>query len=383
MLRVNLVHQALPAYRVPVWRELARRPGIDLTVLHARHPKLGSVEPDGFRAQRIRDLSPDPIQMMAYPRLLGLASRSVSDVLVATWTLRSALLVPALLRARASGVGTVLWGHGYSKQERPSKLWLRERQGRLADALVFYDERTAEGFRARHPGYPGAFVAGNTLDLEAIEAARARSAADPEGARRVREELGLADGGPSPERGPVTLHVSRLHDDNGVDLLVEATARVEGMVSLVVGAGPREGDLRRLAERLGVGGRVRFLGDRYSEDELAPLFGVADLFVYPRNIGLSGIHALAHGVPVVTGDDLPSHNPEVHAIEDGVNGALFRHDDAEALAETLRRLHRSPGSLAALAERARANVHRDFPLGRMVDGLEAAIRFAADRRDRA
>ena len=55
----------------------------------------------------------------------------------------------------------------------------------------------------------------------------------------------------------------------------------------------------------------------------------------------------------------------------------------KALAETLRRLHRSPGSLAALAERARANVHRDFPLGRMVDGLEAAIRFAADRRDRA
>ena len=59
----------------------------------------------------------------------------MSDVLVAPWTLRSALLTPAVVRARLAGVGTVLWGHGYSKQERPQKLRWRERQGQRADAL--------------------------------------------------------------------------------------------------------------------------------------------------------------------------------------------------------------------------------------------------------
>ena len=46
MLRVNLLYQALPVYRVPVWRALARRPGIDLTVYHGSTPGLPSVEAD-------------------------------------------------------------------------------------------------------------------------------------------------------------------------------------------------------------------------------------------------------------------------------------------------------------------------------------------------
>ncbi len=373
MLRVNLVHQGLPAYRVPVWRALARRPGIDLTVYHAQKPGLPSVEADGFRAVPIRDRSSNPLRAMVYPKLMGLATRSRSEVLMATWTLRSTLLVPAVLRARMSGVGTVLWGHGYSKRERPSKLWLRERQGLLADALLFYEEKTAADFRARHPRFRGAFVATNTLDLDAIEAARARSVRDPGATLAARQSLGL----PTDERRPIALHVSRLEEDNGVDLLIEATARVEGLITLVVGAGPREPELRELTRQLGVEGRVRFLGDMYEERELAPLFAISSVFVYPRNVGLSAIHALAHGLPVVVGDHIASHNPEIHAVRQGVNGVLFPHDDPEALATTIRGLVSSPQTLAEMAERARDQVHIDFPLKAMVDGLEASIRFAS------
>lgn len=379
VLRVNLVYQALPEYRVAVWRELARRPGIDLTVFHGSTPGLPSVEAEGFRAIPIADLSPAPHRMMVYPRLLGLASRKASDVLVAPWTLRSALLVPAVLRAKASGVGTVLWGHGYSKQERPRKLKLRERQGKLADALVFYDQRTAAGFERRHPRFEGAFVAKNTIDLDAIESARARHAASGAAAEHTWRDLGF--GVPFLERrGPIALHVSRLADDNGVEVLIDATARVPDMTSVVVGAGPREARLRALAEAAGVQERVRFVGDRYREDELAPLFALADLFVYPKNVGLSLIHALAYGVPVLTGDDLASHNPEVCALEDGVNGALFRHGDAAALAGKIQELFAAPDVLGDMSRAARANVHRDFPMDRMVDGLEQAIRHAAARR---
>ncbi len=379
MLRVNLVYQALPEYRVPVWRALAQRPGIDLTVYHGSTPGLPSVKAEGFRAVPIADLSPAPLRVMIYPTLLGLASRSKSDVLVAPWTLRSAMLTPALIRARLTGVGTVLWGHGYSKQEHPRKLRWRERQGQRADALVFYDDGTADGFRRRHPRYDGAFVAGNTIDLDAVEDARARHAAAGASAAATWQDLGLGERkGEQP--GPIALHVSRLSDDNGVELLIEATARVRGMASVIVGAGSREPQLRAFAEIAGVRDRVHFVGDRYGEDDLAPLFDVADFFVYPKNVGLSLIHALAYGVPVLTGDDLASHNPEVHALEDGVNGALFRHGDAGALAEKIQTLFDAPDALADMARAAREGVHRDFPMDRMVDGLEQAIRFAADRQ---
>ena len=379
MLRVNLLYQALPIYRVPVWRELARRPGIDLTVYHGSTPGLPSVEADGFRAVPITDLSPAPHRLMIYPKLLGLASRGMSDVLVAPWTLRSALLTPAVVRARPAGVGTVLWGHGYSKRERPQKLRWRERQGQRADALVFYDDGTADGFRRRNPGYGGAFVARNTIDLDAVEVARARHAASGATLDATWRSLGL--GGLNSERpGPIALHVSRLADDNGVELLIEATARVRDMVSVIVGAGAREPGLRAAAETAGVRDRVHFVGDRYLEDDLAPLFALADLFVYPKNVGLSLIHALAYGVPVLTGDDLASHNPEVHALEDGVNGALFRHGDAADLAEKIQALCGAPDALARMSRAAREGVHRDFPMERMVDGLEQAIRYAASQR---
>ena len=382
MLRVNLVYQALPEYRVAPWRALARRPGIDLTVHHATWPDLPNAQPDGFRAVPIREFSPDPHRVVLLPRLLGLASRSRSDVLVAPWNLRSAFLLPALARARASGVGTVLWGHGYSKRERPLKRWLRDRQGRLADALVFYDRATCRSFSAQYPGYRGAFVAPNTLDLGAIEAARARANASPERSDALRAALGLTRADAT-RRPLVALHVGRLVEDNGVDLLLEASAGLDGVRTLIVGDGPRRPELERRAADLGVRDDVRFLGAEYDSDRLALLFSLADVFVYPRNVGLSAVHALAHGLPVVVGDHLPSHNPEVHAVQHGVNGALFSQDDAGALAEVLRGLRDGPATLEAMSTRALASVHRDLPLEAMVDGLEAAVRFAAARRGRS
>ncbi|MDA8959596.1 glycosyltransferase [bacterium] len=378
VLRVNLVYQALPAYRVPVWEALASRPDIDLTVHHARSSDLPSTQPEGFKTVQLDVETSVRKRCVVYPSLLNLASRSDSDVLIAPWNLRSVLLAPAMLKARLSGVGTVLWGHGYSKREKRSKAWLRDSLGQLADSLVFYDARTADIFQARNPAFRGAFVAPNTLDLDAIEAARSSGLATS-AAPRLQQLLGDRSrskvGG-----GPTALHVSRLWEDNGVDTILEATALVPGMNTIVVGDGPLLTGLRARATSLGIADRVHFVGAMYREEDLAPLFALADLFIYPKNVGLSLIHALAYGVPVLTGDDLASHNPEVCALKDGVNGAFFRHGDAAALAEKVEALFGAPDTLAEMALAAREGVHRDFPMKRMVDGLEQAIRYAASQR---
>ncbi|MDC0585299.1 glycosyltransferase [Planctomycetota bacterium] len=378
MLRVNIVWQALPSYRVPVWEALGRRSGIQLTVYHAQSSDLPSVQVEGLRAIELETVTSVSRRTVVYPCLLDLASDSRSDVLITTWNLRSLLLVPAILKARSHNVGTVLWGHGYSKRERGAKVWLRDRLGCLADSLVFYDSETAATFRGRNPSYRGAFVARNTLDLDAIEAARSSQAA----AEQAEEILGVPGSGQAARmgRGPTILHVSRLWEDNGVGTIIDATARVPGMNTIIVGDGPLETPLRAHAASLGVADRVHFKPGVYDEHDLAPLFALADLFVYPKNVGLSLIHALAYGVPVLTGDDLASHNPEVYALEDGVNGALFRHGDAADLAEKIQALFGAPDALARMSRAAREGVHRDFPMERMVDGLEQAIRYAASQR---
>ena len=61
----------------------------------------------------------------------------------------------------------------------------------------------------------------------------------------------------------------------------------------------------------------------------------ADLTVSPGKIGLTAMHSLMYGTPVVTHGDLDAQMPEVEAIEEGRTGAFFRRGDARDLAATI------------------------------------------------
>jgi glycosyltransferase involved in cell wall biosynthesis len=106
----------------------------------------------------------------------------------------------------------------------------------------------------------------------------------------------------------------------------------------------------------------------------------SDVFCYPANIGLSILHAFGYGLPVVTGDDLASHNPEIEALVPGVNGLTFRHGDSASLAQSLARIFDDRALAASMHAAAHKTVMEKFTVQRMVDGIEAAVRYAASRR---
>jgi glycosyltransferase involved in cell wall biosynthesis len=373
MIRLAVVQPSLAKYRTPVFRELASRPRIELTVHYGTTDGIPNVAPEGFNAVEA------PIRAMGTARWqqaqVALASRGNCDVMVLGWDLHYASLVPALLRARAQRVGTVLWGHGYSKQENPTRRALREKVGRLADATLFYNRTAADaaiagGFRRRR-----VFVALNSLDQGPIQAARAAWAGDKAKRAAFRRDQGLA--------GPVVLFVSRLDPANRLDLLLHAAKRLENefpsLAVVIIGNGEHQPELQRLAGELGIANRVRFLGAIYDEASLAPWFCSADVFCYPANIGLSILHAFGYGLPVVTSDRLKAQNPEIEALRNGENGLLYRDGDPAALAEALGRLLRDQLLRSRLSAEALRTVREDFTVPRMVDGMVAAVKFAARR----
>lgn len=368
-IRVAIVQPALPAYRVPVFRELAGRPGLEVTVYHAEQSDLANAEASGFRAEPVSQRAMLGGRLILAPTVWRLASRRRADVLVAGWNTRSVLLPPALLRARLGRVGTVLWGHGYSKSEGSGRRGLRDRLGGLADSVVFYNHGAAEAFRARNPRHRGVFVAANSLDQDEIQRAREDWLRRPADLASFRSGHRL--------HGPTALFVSRLLEENRVDLLLRATAAVDELTTVIIGKGPDRERLETLARDLGIAERVRFTGAIYGEDAIAPWFLAADVFVYPVNIGLSIMHALGYGVPVVTSDHLAGHNPEIEALQPGVNGLLYRDGDLDALADAIRAIVNDPPRREAMGEAARRTVLERFNIPRMVDGLEAAIRHAA------
>jgi glycosyltransferase involved in cell wall biosynthesis len=123
-----------------------------------------------------------------------------------------------------------------------------------------------------------------------------------QGYRRVFRPAAPGDP-PSPAGvdGDYVLAIAETRGYKNLRRLVEAFARagVPGL-SLVVAGGAVDPGLRILAERMGVGGRVRFTG-RVGDEELAALYRGARALVFPslwEGFGLPPLEAMASGCPV-------------------------------------------------------------------------------------
>ena len=117
---------------------------------------------------------------------------------------------------------------------------------------------------------------------------------------RARRRLGLA-----PDE-PVVLYVGRIEPLKGIDILLRAAAETEARFRLLVVGGDgkderRKAELRRLADELGIGGRVVFQ-DAVPHAELPFYYNAADICAVPsyyESFGLVALEAMACGVPVV------------------------------------------------------------------------------------
>ena len=154
-----------------------------------------------------------------------------------------------------------------------------------------------------------------------------------------------------PAGAPLLLALGRLHPNKGFDVLLDAVAATRELHLWLAGDGPLRADLEARAARLGLCGRVRFLGWRA---DTAPLFAAADLLVCPSRVEPLGnvvIEAWAAEIPVVASR---SDGPGA-LIEHGENGGLVPANDPAALAVAIEQLCRDDGlrrRLAAAGRRA-------------------------------
>jgi glycosyltransferase involved in cell wall biosynthesis len=176
--------------------------------------------------------------------------------------------------------------------------------------------------------------------------------ATPEEVEAVRREFGLDP------RLPVVGLVARLHPQKGVDVFLEAAARVReavpGCQFVVLGGGELEGDLRRRAAQLGLEGAVRWAGGR-PDAPFLPIFTVAVITSLWEGIPLILLEYMATGRPVVT-TALPGC---LEALgEDAAE--VVRVGDPDGTAAAVLRLLREPDRAARLAATARARYEERF-----------------------
>jgi len=153
----------------------------------------------------------------------------------------------------------------------------------------------------------------------------------------------------------ILLYVGRLAREKNLERLLEAVRaaaeETPEMLLLLVGEGDEERSLRRLAGRLGLAERVRFVGP-VGHGELGAWYRAADLFVFPsvsETQGLVVLEAMAHGLPVLAVRSVGTAD----FIDDAVTGALAR-DVGGDFVRRLVELLRDPDRRASLGARARA-----------------------------
>lgn len=126
----------------------------------------------------------------------------------------------------------------------------------------------------------------------------------------------------------------------GLDILLRAVprlcARLPDLRVLLVGGGPQDEQLRRLARELRIEDKVVFTG-RVPHDQVQKYYDLLDVLVYPRSsmrltdlvTPLKPLEAMAQG-RVLAASDVGGH---LELINDGKTGVLFKSDDPDALAD--------------------------------------------------
>jgi glycosyltransferase involved in cell wall biosynthesis len=160
-------------------------------------------------------------------------------------------------------------------------------------------------------------------------------------ARRIPNAVDAEFFSPDPARPPTTgepevLFVGRLHDTQKrvSDVLKALWLLPEGWRLTVVGGGPDEAALRRLADELGVSERVSFEGFVGDSRRLRDLYRRADVVAMPSSyegLPMVLLEAMSCGTPVV-GSRIPAI---AGVVRDGDSGLLFPVGAPDRLASAL------------------------------------------------
>ena len=260
--------------------------------------------------------------------------------------------------ARRAGVPTVTTVHGFTGGDWKS--WIYERLARRAfrrfDAVVAVSRPLARDLE--RGGVPAA-------RLHMVPNASPANDLPPLPRDQARAGLAVPNG---------RFHVGwvgRLTPEKGADVLLAALPLLADLplVVSVVGEGRQGPQLQQSAARLGLGDRVRWLGN---VAEAGRLFAGFDVFA---------LSSRTEGTPIVLFEAMAARTPIVASAVGGVpdvvsprEALLIGADDPAALARAIRAVHGDPAAAADRARRANERLASEFAPGPWLEQYERIYR---------
>ena len=260
---------------------------------------------------------------------ISLAFRKDIDnyILIGEPAMLTTWILPWMIKIFRKSCKVSFWTHGWYGKEGKIKSFIKKLYFSPADYILTYGDRarrlmTEAGFDPKRIK-----VIHNSLNHSTQ--VELRNKIEPSNIYRSHFKNNY----------PVLFFIGRLTHVKRLDMIIEAVYKLkskgENYNIVFVGTGEEELKLKTLVKDRCLDDNVWFYGSCYDEKENAELIYNADLCVAPGNVGLTAMHVMVFGTPVLTHDDFSWQMPEYEAIKDGKTGCFFKKDDVDSLAETI------------------------------------------------
>jgi glycosyltransferase involved in cell wall biosynthesis len=181
-----------------------------------------------------------------------------------------------------------------------------------------------------------------------------------------------------PAGTPILTVVSQLRRQKGIDVFLAALEHVEADVhAVIVGAGPEERALRRLAARSLL--PVHFLGHRRDATRWLAAATVVVMPSREESFGRVAVETMAAGRPLIG----TAVGGLIDAIADGETGIVVPPENPKALAEAIDALLADRGRAEEMGRKARQRFEGQYTIAKMAqswtDGWQRVLRAKAER----
>ena len=219
------------------------------------------------------------------------------------------------------------WTHGWYGKESRLTAWIKKCFFKMADGIFLYGNYARnlmieEGFDSDK-----LFVIHNSLDHhKQVEIRKSMTSSDIFSKHFKNKNKTI-------------IFIGRLTAVKRLDLLIEAIRILKtkgyNYNLVLVGDGSERSNLEHLVMNNNLEENVWFYGACYDEYENANLIYNADLCVAPGNVGLTAMHTMVFGTPVISHNDFKWQMPEFEAIKPGKTGAFFDKNNVDSLTQAI------------------------------------------------
>ncbi len=332
MKKILVVYHYFPHYRLPILKVLSNQQnaGLDYTFLSGFTTEV----PLNILSEKdVSELSFISVRnrwflgkLLWQTKVLWYSISSEYDCIIYLGSPNFITTWLGAIAAKIMGKPTLFWTHGFLKKNQ-IKNSIKKIFFSIPDGLLLYGNKAMNnliyhGFKKNNLS-----VIYNSLDYE--NQIRVKKNIKNEAVFRLKKKLFKH------HDLPVIIFIGRLTAQKKLIDIVTITEKLHNLeISvnvLFVGDGLMKNDLIKSVERASLLEYFMFFGECNDEFQLAHLITLSDICVSPGEVGLTAMHSLVYGTPVITHDCEEFQMPEYEAIVDGVTGGLYKYGSLESL----------------------------------------------------